>query len=86
MNRLKIRWVISIRRSGLCFIYNYWPGRKIDALNEQVYLLQEQLQADVGSIKALVTEQKQLMEADMTKYAFEANKKIDAKADKIQII
>ena len=57
---------------------------KIDALNEQVYLLQEQLQADVSSIKALVTEQKQLMEADMTKYAFEANKKIDAKADKIQ--
>tara|TARA_B100000925_G_scaffold133162_1_gene99527 strand:+ start:29 stop:1669 length:1641 start_codon:yes stop_codon:yes gene_type:complete len=57
---------------------------KIDALSEQVYLLQEQLQSDASSIKALVMEQKQLMEDDMAKYAFESNKKNDAKADKIQ--
>ena len=57
---------------------------KIDALNEKVYLLQEQLQADVSSIKALVIEQKKLIEDDMSKYTFEANKKIDAKVEKIQ--
>ena len=58
---------------------------KNDALSEQIYLLQEQLQADVSSIKALVMEQKQHMEDDITKYAFESNKKIDAKADKIPV-
>ena len=57
---------------------------KINSLSEQLYLLQEQLQSDVSLIKALVLEEKKLVEDDMTKYAFEANKKIDAKADKIQ--
>ena len=57
---------------------------KINSLNDQLYLLQEQLQAEVSLIKGLVLEEKQLIEDGMTKYAFEANKKIDAKADKIQ--
>ena len=57
---------------------------KINSLNDQLYLLQEQLQAEVSLIKGLVLEEKQLIEDGMTKYALEANKKIDAKADKIQ--
>ena len=57
---------------------------KINSLSEQLYLLQEQLQSDVSLIKALILEEKKLIVDDVTKYAFEANKKIDTKADKIQ--
>ena len=57
---------------------------KIDAVAQEVNFLEEKLQTEVGGIKALVLEQKPLLEGTMSAYALASNKKIDAQEKKIQ--
>ena len=57
---------------------------KIDAINQKVNLLQQKLQSDVTEIKALVLEQKPLLENSISTYALASNKKIDVQAQKFQ--
>jgi hypothetical protein len=57
---------------------------KIDAVTQEVNFLEEKLQTEVGGIKAIVLEQKPLLEDTMSAYALASNKKIDAQEKKIQ--